>query len=134
MKKLTAWVEKSFVNKTIFVFLVVSALVVVFVLIPKGIKLIQKTQLINKQIVFFVSGGKKYHLYDNCSNMDDPKESTESKQIQASRTRCSIGVYYGAVLQKDVDTLYSLEVGYKVEAEINGKECYIELLPLKVPD
>ena len=89
MKKLTAWVEKSFVNKTIFVLLVVSALVVVFVLIPKGIKLIQKTQLINTQIVFFVSGGKKYHLYDDCSNMDNPKESTENIQLQLGRTRCS---------------------------------------------
>lgn len=89
MKKLTEWVEKSFLNKTVFVIAILLVFLIVFVLIPRGFKLLKKMKLIDSGIVYVVSGGKKYHLYEDCSNMDSPKESTESKQIQVGRTRCS---------------------------------------------
>lgn len=45
-----------------------------------------------------------------------------------------VGIYYGSALQQNVEMWDDLEIGYRVEAEVNGETCYIELLQEKVPD
>ena len=88
-KNFKAWVDESFVNKAIFVASLLAVAIVLFVLIPSGIKLIEKTQLIKSQTVYFSKEGTRYHLYDDCSNMSDPRETFERTAKNNGLERCS---------------------------------------------
>lgn len=89
MKKLTEWVERSFVNKTIFVISIIGVILIVFVLIPSVFRLVHKMNLIETGVVYVTSDGTRYHLFDDCSNMSDPHESTEDYAKNHDRERCS---------------------------------------------
>ena len=119
-KKFKEWVDESFVNKTIFVLAIVAILVVILVLIPKGIKLIEKMQLIKSQTVYYSTGGTRYHLYDDCSNMSDPHVTFERKAKEYGLERCSkcyAGVmnYYGYYYwNSDEWTFFALGVSFSL--------------------
>lgn len=89
MKKLTEWVEKSFVNKTIFVLSIIGVLLIVFVLIPSAFRLVHKMNLIESGVVYVARDGTRYHLFDDCSNMNNPIETTESVAKDRELERCS---------------------------------------------
>lgn len=89
MKKLTEWVEKSFVNKTIFVLSIIGVLLIVFVLIPSVFKTIHKMNLIDSGVVYVTKDGTRYHLFDDCSNMSKPRETTENNARSHNLERCN---------------------------------------------
>jgi len=88
-KNFKTWVDDSFVNKTIFVLSIIGILVVILVLVPNGIKLIQKRVLIDSNTVYISSDGHKYHLYEDCSNMNEPFKTNEYYADYMGYDRCS---------------------------------------------
>jgi len=88
-EKLKNWVESSFINKTFFFIAALLFTVFVLFLVYKGITLLDKVQRINTGIVYTTQSGRKYHLYDDCSNMSEPIQTTEKSAIDKNRERCS---------------------------------------------
>lgn len=80
--------RKPTATKYAVIILAALCLLLVVLFTVKAIKRQQKIDLINSGVVYYTKGGKRYHLYASCSNMVDPKESTEKKAASTTRTRC----------------------------------------------
>lgn len=83
---------RGFLQKNKKLALVASAaLLLCAILFGPGIyKDIKRNNLIESGVVWYVNDGNTYHLYSNCSNMVNPKETTERElQWTKSRRRCS---------------------------------------------
>lgn len=92
MKKLSEWVEKSFINKTIFVLFFIfflSAIIYLFaVIVPRNIEIEKKKELIDSDVVYISKEGTKYHLFKDCSDMYLPVESFELEAAFVGYKRC----------------------------------------------
>lgn len=68
--------------------LVIGLVIAAFV-VPTEIKRQEKMRLLETGIVYVSKSGTKYHLYEDCSGMVEPREMTDSRAIELGKKRCT---------------------------------------------